>query len=163
AGVLWWQRAPLNVWYAARGLSRASEADREAWLGRVLACDAEVVPPLIGRLAEADARGCANVEAALLRLIEKWQDEAAKRDELFDSLANAFPRASAPGQQVALAVVASPLTSAGLSRESPRALAALARMIRSIVQKPDAELQAEAFKLVRPIVERSRGNSAANS
>src|SRR5262245_21325306 len=65
AGVAWWQREPLQVWWTLRGLSRAGDADRAVWVERVGKLGEPGLTALVDSLAEADEDTCRNLLAGL--------------------------------------------------------------------------------------------------
>src|SRR5437660_12934936 len=68
----WWQRAPLLGWYYLRGLARAGDEDRAAWVEKVAGLDTDAVPGLLHLLRRDDPTTCANAEAALAALARRW-------------------------------------------------------------------------------------------
>ena len=65
AGIGWLEREPLQAWFYLRGLARADEANRAAWVKRVASLEGAAVPGLVALLGQDDARACANAEATL--------------------------------------------------------------------------------------------------
>jgi len=72
ATVGWIERARLESWYYLRGLSRASEAERDVWIERVAGLGEPAVEGLLDCLDGADDRACRNAAAALDHLARTW-------------------------------------------------------------------------------------------
>src|SRR4051812_13677131 len=72
AGLAWVERHDLLAWYCLRGLCRASEADRDRWVERVVCLGEPVVPGLLDALAAPCPHACGNIRVALARLGEAW-------------------------------------------------------------------------------------------
>src|SRR5205807_7293618 len=102
AGIGWLEREPLQAWFYLRGLARADEANRAAWVKRVASLEGAAMPGLVALLGQDDARACANAEATLTVLYDRWNADDPRRHDLTRRLADGFPRFSAPGQQSVL-------------------------------------------------------------
>src|SRR5262245_11639455 len=111
AGLLWWQWTPLKTWYCVRQLVHADEPNRETWAKRVAGLDTAALPSLLAHLSDADGRVCANVEAALVALVECWSPDDERGQTLAERLSDAFSQASPGGRQATLRVVTAVLRS----------------------------------------------------
>src|SRR2546421_4890959 len=98
----WWQRAPLLSWYALRGLARAGDQERATWIQRVVNLDADAVPGLMDLLRRDDPRVCANAEAALAALVQRWGRGDSRTAALADELTRAFGNLGTPGREAVL-------------------------------------------------------------
>jgi hypothetical protein len=140
AAAAWVERSPLLAWAYIQGLRRASEADCDAWAERVASLDQAAVPGLLSCLAGPDGRGCANAEAALRRLRERWQQDDPRRSELAARLGEAFAHLSVPGQQAVLRLEAVWLAHESGSSTVPQGLLQAARAGDSAVRSAALEL-----------------------
>jgi len=102
AALAWWQRAPLLSWYTLRGLARAGDQDRAVWIQRVVNLDADAVPGLLDLLRRDDPRVCANAEAALAALVQRWGRGDSRTAALADELTRAFGNLGTPGREAVL-------------------------------------------------------------
>src|SRR5207248_3104160 len=132
AGVAWLERTPLLAWYYVRGLAKASAADRDVWVDRVTSLDKAALPGLFRCLRHDDEQVCANAQAALTCLVQRWQDDEPGRAQLAGQLAEVFPGLSPWGQQSAIEVEIALLRSAptppsALTQSAGRILTAAAR------------------------------------
>jgi hypothetical protein len=100
--VAWVERQPLLAWAYVQGLARAGAADRDAWAERVAGLDEAAMPGLLSCLGHGGPDTCANAEAALRRLAERWDGDPARRGTLAARLAEAFPRLGVSGQETVL-------------------------------------------------------------
>jgi len=101
----WLKRGELRAWYYVHKLKNADGPDQEACIECVLGLPDSGVGQLIECLRGDDARACANVEAALLKLAGRTGDED-QRLQLAQRLAEAFPHCSPSGQPSVLSVEA---------------------------------------------------------
>jgi hypothetical protein len=136
AGAGWVERVPLLAWVWVQGLSRATDADREAWVERVAGVGDAAVPGLLACLGRDDRRACGNAAAALARLAD-----GPGRDELAGRLADAFPRLCAPGQEAALKLEAAWLASG-------TAPPPLSPLLAHAAHSPDPGVRARTLDLV---------------
>src|SRR5262249_22505419 len=102
AGAAWMQRARLLAWYYFYRLSQAGGPRRTAWAERVAGLETDALTRLLTCLTRDDARACANAQAALTCLVERWKAREEQRAALADRLAGGFAQMSLPGQQSAL-------------------------------------------------------------
>jgi hypothetical protein len=100
--IAWWQRTPLLSWYYLRGLAQADEKERAVWVERVCSLGAEAVPGLVGHLKRDDVRVCANAEAALSALAQRWGPYDQRTATLAEDVTGAFSALSTPGREAAL-------------------------------------------------------------
>src|SRR5262249_58767858 len=102
AALAWWQRAPIIGWYYLRGLARAGDEDRAAWVEKVASLDTDAVPGLLQLLRRDDPKTCANAEAALAALAKRWGYNDSRTATLAEDVTSAFGALGAPGQEAAL-------------------------------------------------------------
>ncbi|MFO0844782.1 MAG: hypothetical protein U0797_20690 [Gemmataceae bacterium] len=86
-GVAWWQREPLRVWWAVRGLKQAGEGGYEAWVKRIVDLGEPTIGPLVTCLAE-DAEGAESVAVVALDALAR----AGHAEGVVDQLVKPFPR-----------------------------------------------------------------------
>jgi HEAT repeat protein len=101
-GGMWWQRERILAWHYLRGLTRANEAERNLWAGRVASLGEVAVPGLLDCLARDDERMCANARAALEQMCAGWPLDDPRRNELAGRIVEAYPRLSEQGQHCVL-------------------------------------------------------------
>lgn len=101
AGVVWWQREPLQVWWTLRGLAQADEATRETWVDRLVALGEPTIAPLTDRLVEGEDQACQNILLALDRLARARGLTDPVAADIATRLARLYPR-FAPSTQAAL-------------------------------------------------------------
>jgi hypothetical protein len=142
--VAWRERASLLSWFYIRNLARASESNRERWVGRVANLGEAALPGLFDCLSRPDASVCANARAALDRMTQSWGGDA-RTTELTLRLARAFAHFSPEGQKQALDLTAS------WFRESNRPpdglLSACAQLLDAAAGATNEEVQGCALKL----------------
>jgi hypothetical protein len=148
AGAAWVERAPLLAWVYLRELARAGEGDRAAWVERVASLDKAVVPGLLGCLAREDARACANAQAALARLAERWGPDDRRRGDLAAQLVEAYPRLSNPGKENALKLEAAWLGAEAGGKLPAALVPAVGALLPQAARLPDAGVHAQALELV---------------
>jgi hypothetical protein len=102
AGVAWLERTPLESWYYLRGLSRATEANREVWIERVARLGEPAVDGLLDCLAGEDDQACRNAATALDRLACTWGCGDTRMVDLAGREARLFARMSASSQALIL-------------------------------------------------------------
>ncbi len=107
AGVGWLERVPLESWYYLRGLSRATDADREVWIDRVVGLGEPAVEGLMDCLAGDDDRACRNAVAALDCLGGAWGCGDSRMVDLAGREARVFGRLSPDSQTLILNGMAS--------------------------------------------------------
>ncbi len=168
AGVGWWQRDELLGWYCFRQLDAADAKGRQLWINRLIALDSAVVPRAMNCLTQPEAASCANAEAVLIALGEKWGTGDDRADNLLRELSANWASLSWAGKSSALKVAAALVDD--LERASPRASRASGGSIpgpkgrlkeASVLLKlgaGDYPLQRAALKLAG-----SLGNMAADS
>jgi hypothetical protein len=145
------EQDPLRAWYYVRGLSHAAtEAERDAWVGRLRGLRKVPFDRLIDLLRQPDANACTNSQAALIALGAPTADLAA-------ALAGAFPQFSPPGQRVALDVVAEFAQARGQSGDVPEAfLRAAAPLLATAAEAGDPTVRCRALTLAALVL---AGNS----
>src|SRR4051812_18765770 len=89
-GVLAWQQWPAwQAWWCLRGLARADEADRPAWVERVAALGEPALPGLLDLLGDGEDAHAAAAGAALERLGLAWGPGDPRTVALAERLARA--------------------------------------------------------------------------
>ncbi len=160
AGVAWWQREPLQVWWALRGLRRAGEADRAAWVERVAKLGEPGLRSLVDSLADANDAGCRNLLGALDDLARAAGPADPTVADVAARLGRAYSGLKPSMQAQALATVAGwvrgPELSDGLA-------AALAQLIADSASSDDADVQSAALDLASVLVRHPRGESAVGA
>ncbi len=142
----WWVR------YAIYRLVRSTGADRESWIERVIEHDAIGRPALLARLTDNDPHICANVQAALERLVGRWPADDGRRVKFTDELAEGFARFSPPGRHAALDLVAH-LTNAKAGATIPAALtAAVSRLLTETAQQAESDIRTQGLALAEALL-----------
>jgi hypothetical protein len=149
AGAAFVERVHLLAWVYVQGLSRAGDADREVWVGRVAGVGDAALPGLLACLRRHDRQVCANAEAALGRLAD-----GPGRDEVAGRLADAFPRLSAPGQETVLNLEAAWLASGTVPP-------GLAQLLAQAAHSEDPAARARALEPVALLLDRPDQAAAA--
>jgi HEAT repeats len=85
-GVGWWQRRPVMAWYYVKQLGQASEENRDGWTANVISLDEAAIPSLLTALDNADKKASANLETALLGLLNDWGPGDARSENLLREL-----------------------------------------------------------------------------
>jgi hypothetical protein len=148
AGVGWLERVPLQTWFYLRGLARADQASQALWVGRVAGLDSAATPGLVALLAQDDPRVCANAEAALALLSDRWNVEDSRHVDLTRRLIEGFARFSGSGQRTTLKLAASWLTArGGSSPGSPETRLAVAKLLEEAARASGSEGRAAALEL----------------
>ncbi len=151
----WFGRQPLLTWYYLRGLSHATEADRDSWAQRVASLEQAAVPGLFDCLRGDEPAACANARAALACLVRRWGAEDPRCLALADQLAGAFPDLSLPGRlevmrlQALLVPPAQPQASA-----APGLVQAAGRILTAAANAPDGQQQEQALALADLLADR---------
>jgi hypothetical protein len=143
------ERRPLLAWVYVQGLARAGAADRDAWADRVAGLDQAAVPGLLACLGRGGPETCANAEAALRRLAERWDRDPARHASLAARLAEAFPRLGVPGQEAVLRLETTWFACAG-DHASPAGPQLLLRAARAA----DPAVRARALDLAALVLDR---------
>jgi hypothetical protein len=151
AGVAWWQRGELLAWAYVRGLERAGDGDREAWIERVASLDYQAVPQLCGLLEKPAPAACAAARATLARLAERWPEGDPRGAGLRAQVTEKFSHLSLAGQRCVLELYGS-----WLDRPlSPTLIDEAIRLLQLAVRSPDKDVRCQALTLAGPIVNRS--------
>jgi hypothetical protein len=144
-GGAWAERRPLLAWYYVQRLVTAAEDEREPWVARVAGLDAEVAPRLVRSLTREEPRACANVAAALGRLVDGWGAEDERSADLAGRLAAGFAGFSADGQRCALAVQGQLLARRG--KGNPPSVRGGAHLLTEAARVADTRVRQEALDL----------------
>ncbi|MBY0522175.1 MAG: HEAT repeat domain-containing protein [Gemmataceae bacterium] len=155
SGVGWWQHSPMMAWYALHGLAGASDADREAWIARVVALDDAAVPGLLECLERSDERACHSAQVALGRLVQHWTPEPPRCAALFLRLADVFPRLSMSGQHCVLEL----FTEHGAEVHVQAAI----QVIPVASRAPDKAVRGRALALVAVLLTRPENGEALSA
>jgi hypothetical protein len=151
----WRERHLLLTWYTLHHLARADEAGRDAWIERVAGLGEQTVPGLVEGLGSANPQVCANMQAALARLLADWGPQDARFAWVVGRLAAASPSLTPTGQCAALDLVGGGL--AGRSPDNPladRLVPGCVRLLDATVASTDPALQGAALRLVAELLPR---------
>jgi hypothetical protein len=151
----WLARDVLLGWYYLERLSRASEADREAWAACVAEGGSRMVSGLVRRLGTQDAGVCENAKAGLAAIAARWAPDDPRRGRLAVQLAEHFARLSLAGQRRVSELFADWL------RDAPPELPAevrdcAVRLVPVVGRSPDKEVRAAGLTLVGAVLEKER-------
>jgi hypothetical protein len=89
-GVGWWQRRPVLAWYCVKQLGQANEESRSDWAAHVISLDEAALPSLLTALDSADEKASANLETALIGLLNAWGPGDARSENLLGELTSRF-------------------------------------------------------------------------
>ncbi len=153
----------LLAWYYVRGLARADDGDRQTWLERVASLDSAAVPELIGCLRQVDPKICANAQAGLTYLMERWERASGRDADFASQLTKAFPGLSPAGQTVALELLKVLLGRNLAAAPSDAILLAAAGMVADAARVTDAVTQARALTLAALLLERAKDAEVAHA
>jgi hypothetical protein len=99
---LWFGRNQIMARYYIYQLARAEAGDRDEWIKKIAGLDDAAMPSLIDGLNSGNQQSCDNLAMVLQSLVSRWGLEDSRAVSLAQSLADAFPRMSAPGQEQVL-------------------------------------------------------------
>src|SRR5262245_28443129 len=100
--VAWFERDALRTWYYLHRLEEAQGEEVSHWAARTATLEAAVVPSLLQMLAREDEGVCANAQAALSCLSERWGKTDPRSADILQQAVKVFPRFSLAGQVVIL-------------------------------------------------------------
>jgi hypothetical protein len=154
AGGLWAMRTPILTWYYIRGLSKASEEDRDEWVDRVVGLDEAAVPALLACLQKDNAQVCANARAALVCLVQHWGPADGRSLALANRLTEAFPGIPKSGQQEILELEGV-MTVPGHDSTAPATgmFLAAGRILINIAEGKSPDLQTRSLALADILVD----------
>jgi hypothetical protein len=152
AGVIWWQREPLLAWYCVRQLAAAGDDNRDAWVARIVELDRAAVPGLLDCLTRQDAQTCANIETALLALVESWGPGDARGLDLVDEIVTQLEPWSPAGKQAGLQVPLALLRGPAVPAE--RLAQAAGRLAATAAKDADSGVQACGITLAAALIQR---------
>jgi hypothetical protein len=157
AGVAWLERTPLQCWYYMRGLSGASEAERDVWIGRLTGLGEPAVEGLLDCLGSEDDRSCRNAVAALNHLACEWGCSDPRLVDLVGRQAKFFSRLDPDIQAEILQGMAGWFTG-----EPPAEglVAVCSRVLRDTAGNSSASIQQAALDLAEILLRQSEGNDA---
>ncbi len=144
AATAWLGREKLLLWYELRGLARASEGERDAWIERVASRKEAAVPGLLAILKRDEEQACENARLALAGIWSGLDQGETHRTNLLELLAAEFPQSSAAGQRCILTLASDWLQ--GTSKE-PSLVAFAANLVRLASQTTSPELRSSALEL----------------
>jgi HEAT repeat protein len=133
----------LASWYAVRGLTRSTAAERAQWIVRIGAMNPAPIPQLVAELRSNDADICDSVSSALAALIVSWHDEDDRCTELAEATSKAFPQMSVEGQRVAIEIHSRLLD----RMTSPKFLSVLAELLNHAASTDSADVRSRALEL----------------
>jgi hypothetical protein len=139
------ERSTLLSWYYLRGLTQASEADRDGWVERVASLGELAVPGLLDCLSQSDPRICDNARAALERLTYSRGGNDPLTLDLALRLARDFSQFSPAGQRHALDLEAGWCSK--LSDCSRELLSACSRLLGEAAAVTDEDVRTSALEL----------------
>jgi len=161
AGLAWVERAPLKVWYCVRELARAGDGDRERWVECVADLDGAALPALFACLGRDDPRTCANVQNALMCLMDRWGRGDARVGDLVGRLAADFADLSTPGRQSALAAAAHGVVAADAPALASGSLVRGAlHLLEQAARLPDEDVHTAALDLASALADRTAPQQA---
>jgi hypothetical protein len=155
AGIAWWKREPLLRWYFVRGLIQADEASRADWARRVAALDATPVSDLLDAWRNPSERICANVQAGLAQIADRWRHEDPRTRNLLENVAGRWNEFSLEGRRCG-AGLASMLLRSG-SKPGPAGLLEPSRKILAASKSP--ELLGSALELASALAEHDKSGA----
>jgi hypothetical protein len=160
AGLAWVGWKPVWSWYCLRGLSRADEGEREAWIGRVAGLGERALPALLELLARDEEQNCANATAALGSLCRTWPAEDPRWTDLTARLSAGFGHFSRHGRAQIFTLAGEWLQSSG-EAAPPRALLLqyTARLIVQAAQIEEPELHAATLDMAGALLAQEHDES----
>jgi hypothetical protein len=153
----WWQRQRLQAWWVMRGLARAGEADRDAWIGRITGLGEPGVEALLETLAEGDDRACRNALAALDHLARLQGAGDPATAALAARLARPFARLGPEAQAQALRGLAGWFTD---GEPAEGLVPAAARVLNESAARGEPDTQAAGLQLAAVLVRQPGGPAA---
>lgn len=160
AGMAWWQRQPLMVWWTVRGLSQADEGERQRWVDQVARLGDATIAPLLEHLTSADDRACQNALAALDQLGRTDGVGSPGTVELLTRLARPYSRLSPPLQGQLLHTVAAWFTG---DAPAEGLLAAVVPFVAEAAVSTDADVQTAGMALATVLLRQPGGEVAASA
>jgi hypothetical protein len=160
-GLAWFERTTLLSWYFVRGLARADEGSRDAWVERVAGVGEAAVPNLLAHLGDADPAVCGNVRAALSRLSREWSVGDARTVALAMRCGREFNQYSPAGRRSVLELAAEWFRDAG--PDAPPAqglLPACVRFVTESAASADVDTQDKALELCAALLAQPQGAEA---
>jgi hypothetical protein len=156
-GIAWLERTPLLVFYFVHRLQGANESDRQSWVERVAALDFVAIPQLIDCLRRADPRVCANAQACLLKMVQRWGLGDLRRVQLAECLALRFATLSEQGGQMALEIQEHLLRTSETDTSGLDLLPAVTRTLAEASLTANTEVHTRALALAASLTERGAG------
>ena len=153
-GVAWLERTSILVFYSVHRLQGANESDRQSWVEKVAALDLVAMPKLIDCLRRADARVCANIQAGLLGMVQRWGSSDSRRVNLAECLALRIATLSEQGAETALDIQEHLLRSSEASTSGLDPLPAVTRMLAETSLMASTEVHRRALALAASLTER---------
>ncbi|MCC6417393.1 MAG: hypothetical protein IT429_04010 [Gemmataceae bacterium] len=157
----WLNRTALLSWYYLRGLAGAADGDRATWVERVAGLDEEAIPGLLAHLASADARICANCEAALSCLVRRWGAGDGRSVRVLEQLTGRFGALSGPGQEAGLELVLAALGPDRGKAAPPSLVEAAGPLLAVAAKAGESGVRLRALALADVLAERTGARWAA--
>jgi len=160
-GLAWVERTALLSWFYVRGLARADEGSRAAWVERVAGVGEAAVPDLLARLGDADPAVCGNVRAALSRLSRGWGLGDARTVALAMRCGREFNQYSPAGRRSVLELAAEWFRDAGPDAPpGPGLLPACVRFVTESAASAEVDTQDKALELCAALLAQPQGAEA---
>jgi hypothetical protein len=157
AGVAWTERGSLRAWYYLRGLGKAGEADRDAWIERVASLGEPAVEGLLECLARQDGLASRNAAAALDHLARTWGCDHARTVDLVAREGRLFAHVGPEAQADLLRGMAGWF---GQATPADGLVPACARLLSDARSSADADTQLAALELAAILVRQPQGCEA---
>jgi len=160
-GLAWVERTALLSWFYVRGLARADEGSRAAWVERVAGVGEAAVPDLLARLGDADPAVCGNVRAALSRLSRGWGLGDARTVALAMRCGRELNQYSPAGRRSVLELAAEWFRDAGPDAPpGPGLLPACVRFVTESAASAEVDTQDKALELCAALLAQPQGAEA---
>ncbi len=146
---VWLAGTPLRAWWAVRNLAIADEATQAVWVARTVQLEQAAIPALLRCLERQEPVACANAQAALSCLADRWGHDDPRVIALEERLSEAFPRCSMTGQCRALELMTHWLQ---LAPSTP--LADAVSLMTQGARAPDKEVRRRALGVAAVLLAR---------
>lgn len=161
--VLWLERDTLTRWYYVRGLTRATDSDREAWATRVASLGEGVQGDLFDVLAADDPAACKSARAALGAMAKQWGADDPRTVALALRAVREYDRLSPEGRRQVLTLAAEWFPDGGAKPAAPALVPACSRLVAEAAHASDADTQAAALELCACLNRHSQGTEALSA
>lgn len=156
AGVAWTQRQPLQVWWAIRGLTRADDDSRPAWLDRVAALGEAAIDPLLARVVDGDERTADAALAAVDHLARQQGVGSGATAELLRRFSKDLPQMPPAGQARVLRVVVGWMGDPSVTDET---IPLVARLLEDTAAVAEPDAQAAGLELAAAVLRLPQGKA----